>query len=105
MSDRELTSFIYHRDGRHCRYCGVRLRRHEATVDHYVAQALGGSSDHENLRLSCVQCNREKASRSVEDWEITLRMRRERGAMTPARLSKIELLARCAPLWKERSNA
>ena len=104
MSRREITSLVYHRDGHHCRYCGVHLRRCEATVDHYLPQALGGTWEQDNLRLSCRPCNEEKADSHPDDWEATLRIRRAAAAQVARPLSRIELLARCAPLWRERPS-
>lgn len=105
MSQRELTSFIYHRDHRRCRYCERVLRRNEATVDHYLARTHGGGDEGENLRLSCLPCNHEKADMLPEDWEAVLTHRRAVAARREQRrpLSKLELLARCAPFWRERT--
>lgn len=105
MSVRELTSFIYHRDHRRCRYCDRMLRRSEATVDHYRPRHLGGDNDGDNLRLSCHPCNSEKGCMPPEEWEAILAYRRAlraARAAAPRPLSKLELLARCAPYWKER---
>ena len=109
MSQRELTSFIYHRDHRRCRYCDRMLRRSEATVDHYLARAHGGGDEGENLRLSCLPCNHAKADMLPDEWESVLACRRAVAVAVMREqhrpLSKLELLARCAPFWRERAKS
>jgi hypothetical protein len=103
MGDRHRTSFIYHRDGRRCRYCERPLQRNQATVDHYVPKTAGGSNEAANLRLACHGCNYRKGNMDPESWEILIRIPGFlRVVVRDARPSRIELLARCAPLYRER---
>jgi hypothetical protein len=108
LSKRDVTSFIYHRDGGCCRYCGLRLRRSQATVDHYVPKYRGGDDDPSNLRLSCVMCNNLKGNLDPESWEgyiVEFKLREKVAAQQGCNRSvvKTELLQRCAPLWRERN--
>lgn len=88
---RAMRAYVWeHYEGRCC-YCTRRLRRSEATVDHFVPQSRGGSNAHHNLRLACWSCNNLKADTPPHLWV-------PRAAV--AALSRIEvrnqLLARCA---------
>ncbi len=48
-----------------CRYCGRRLKLRRLTLDHVVPRSRGGSNALENLVLSCLPCNHEKADKLV----------------------------------------
>jgi 5-methylcytosine-specific restriction endonuclease McrA len=65
------------RDGWFCRYCKVSLYPDAlhikegsqlATKDHIIPRSEGGSSDLDNLCLSCGPCNHKKQSKSVEEF-------------------------------------
>lgn len=53
---------ILRRDGHACRYCGAAAPDVTLTVDHVIPQALGGSSEPENLVAACMPCNSGKTS-------------------------------------------
>lgn len=57
---------LHARDEGHCQYCGVRLRRSEATVDHIIPRSKGGNNTWENVVLACSPCNHMKADRTPE---------------------------------------
>lgn len=59
---------VYKRDDYTCVYCGN--SGIPMTVDHYLAQALGGITTMENLRTSCRKCNKLKANRTIEEWKV-----------------------------------
>lgn len=48
-----------------CQWCGVRLGRGEATVDHVRPLCRGGTDDIFNLVISCKPCNEAKGD---QDW-------------------------------------
>lgn len=55
---------IYERDGGRCRHCGGPVHPQEIWhVDHFIPLAKGGTNDLENLVLSCIRCNLEKAAK------------------------------------------
>lgn len=45
-----------------CHYCGKKLRREQATVDHVIPKSKGGSNNSSNFVLSCAPCNTSKGS-------------------------------------------
>ena len=61
----QLRSYIFHRDGRKCAYCGnTKAERYE--LDHIVPRSRGGANRVSNLVVSCHECNAEKGNSSVE---------------------------------------
>lgn len=55
---------------RECHWCGVRLTFDEATVDHRVPRAKGGTDASENLVIACVPCNTEKADKMPLEYAL-----------------------------------
>lgn len=57
------------RDGPQCVWCGKDVAADpEATVDHVIPKAHGGSSGKANLVLACKSCNSARRSRRVLGW-------------------------------------
>lgn len=74
---RTKLAMLMEQHGAACHYCSktVRLRvsateyrDNDATLDHKVPQARGGTNADHNLILSCRGCNNAKAARSYEDF-------------------------------------
>ena len=62
----QLRSYIFHRDGHRCAYCGkTRAERYE--LDHIVPRSRGGANRVSNLVVSCHECN---AKRVIVRWRI-----------------------------------
>ena len=102
MSSSARTSYVFRRDGPHCCYCKQRLRRREATVDHYVPLALGGADAPYNWRLACAPCNNAKDDMPPEEWERVLLTRPMKHEVKP---SRAEILARLAPRYRDERNS
>lgn len=58
---------IYQRDNGRCVYCGSETGS-KFHIDHVHPIALGGSSDADNLALSCPPCNLAKGAKLLEEW-------------------------------------
>ena len=56
------------RQNPHCTYCGRRISKRSATLDHVVPVSQGGQDDLENLVLCCRACNECKAGRTPTEW-------------------------------------
>ena len=54
-----------------CAYCEHRLTIDNATVDHIIPKHKGGHSTRNNLACACSNCNKQKGSRSWQDWYKT----------------------------------
>lgn len=52
------------RDGFKCQYCATELCYREATVDHIIPRAQGGTSTWLNVAAACHSCNRKKGGRT-----------------------------------------
>jgi len=55
---------VFARDNGKCQYCSTKLGRHEATYDHVVPRAQGGTTVWENVVISCMACNQKKRDRT-----------------------------------------
>ena len=63
----QLRSYVFHRDGRVCAYCGTReAERYE--LDHIVPRSLRGSDRVSNLVVACRECNVCKGNASVAEF-------------------------------------
>lgn len=56
---------VVRRDNYTCLSCGKHLLDNEIEFDHIIPVAKGGSSEEQNIRLTCFDCNRSKSD-SVE---------------------------------------
>ena len=63
----QLRSYVFHRDGRKCAYCGnARAERYE--LDHVMPKSRGGTDRVSNLVVSCQDCNIAKGNLSVKEF-------------------------------------
>jgi 5-methylcytosine-specific restriction endonuclease McrA len=51
-----------------CIYCTKILTQNSCELDHKIPLAVGGNDDLENLQLLCQRCNREKHSKTHEEY-------------------------------------
>lgn len=51
---------VVRRDNYTCQHCGKHLKDDEVEFDHIVPVSKGGSSEENNIRLTCFKCNRDK---------------------------------------------
>lgn len=58
--------YVLDRDGWTCVYCGKQLEGWDATADHIVAKANGGTDDAWNLVSACRACNGRKSDKVLE---------------------------------------
>jgi 5-methylcytosine-specific restriction endonuclease McrA len=57
---------IFERDNYTCTYCGARSG--ELECDHVYPVSRGGNNSDNNLTTACKKCNRDKGSKTVEEW-------------------------------------
>lgn len=55
-------------DNPHCAYCGKRVGRETATLDHIIAKSRGGKNTFDNYKLCCGVCNNSKGSLTLAAW-------------------------------------
>jgi len=70
-----------------CAICGAPLHVDEATVDHVLASALGGSNAFANLQLACARCASRKSA--LEAGICNRRSKGHRVEVDPAKLVAI----------------
>jgi 5-methylcytosine-specific restriction endonuclease McrA len=58
---------LYRRDNFTCQYCGSQPGTELLSIDHVVPRSRGGRSTWENCVLSCIDCNKRKANRTLEE--------------------------------------
>jgi 5-methylcytosine-specific restriction endonuclease McrA len=51
---------VIRRDNSTCQICGKHLLDGEVEFDHIIPVSKGGSSEENNIRLTCFKCNRDK---------------------------------------------
>lgn len=63
---------LYRRDAFTCQYCGGRPGSELLSIDHVVPRSRGGKSTWVNCVLACLECNKRKANRSLEQSGLVL---------------------------------
>lgn len=53
---------------RPCHYCGMRVRREDATFDHLVPLCRGGYDKASNGVIACQSCNQAKGQMTAEEF-------------------------------------
>jgi len=61
---------VVRRDNYTCQVCGKHLLDNEVEFDHIIPISKGGSSEEQNIRLTCFECNRDK-KRPCRNIELT----------------------------------
>ena len=54
---------VARRDNNTCQVCGKILLDREIEIDHIIPYSRGGTSDENNLRVTCLECNRRKGKK------------------------------------------
>ncbi|MBN1253893.1 MAG: HNH endonuclease [Deltaproteobacteria bacterium] len=67
FTDSDKRILLFERDSWTCQYCGDRVTKDNATIDHYVPQSKGGNHSKANLRTCCLVCNSIKSGKSFEE--------------------------------------
>ena len=86
MVSKTRRTALFERDGYRCAYCrrtvvwrpeafrkGGKARSDDATLDHKIPKAGGGSSDDANLATCCRECNRLKGNTGPKRFGKKLR--------------------------------
>lgn len=65
-------NFVFKRDLLMCRYCGLKLSREDATLDHVMPRSRYGGNGVKNLVTCCGPCNQVKADMTPEEAGMVL---------------------------------
>ena len=63
----QLRSYVFHRDGRKCAYCGT-TRADKYQLDHILPRSRRGSDRVSNLVVACQSCSTKKGNRPVAEF-------------------------------------
>ena len=89
----QLRSYVFHRDGAKCAYCGSTKAEHYE-LDHIVPRSRGGTDRVSNLVVSCHDCNMEKGNSPIEEFL----------GKKPARLAAIRSIQRASLAGASQMN-
>lgn len=64
---------LFKRDRYTCQYCGSQPGPESLTIDHVTPKSRGGISSWENCVLACIECNKRKANKTVDESGLKLR--------------------------------
>ncbi|MDD5593708.1 MAG: HNH endonuclease [Candidatus Margulisbacteria bacterium] len=56
---------VVRRDNNQCQLCGRVLMDNEIEFDHIIPLSKGGSSEENNIRVTCLECNRSKSDKTT----------------------------------------
>lgn len=85
------------RDKRTCQYCGKTGASVDLTVDHVVPKKRGGKSSWKNCVMSCHECNKKKADKTLEEVGMRLLPRPEMRLAYPS--NRHRWTERYSPPW------
>jgi len=57
---RDVMMRVVRRDNNQCQLCGEVLRDSDIEFDHIIPFSKGGTTEEQNLRVTCLDCNRTK---------------------------------------------
>ena len=58
---------LFERDKWICQYCGEKVNRQNATLDHFIPKSKSGDDSKDNLRTCCLVCNGIKSGKTYEE--------------------------------------
>jgi 5-methylcytosine-specific restriction endonuclease McrA len=58
-----------------CYYCGDAVAKADATMDHVVPLAQGGTSTQGNVVVACKACNTQKRDMTAVEWTLLVEAR------------------------------
>lgn len=67
FNDNEKRQELFERDKWKCHYCGEKVTKDNATLDHLTPQSKGGKNTKDNLKTSCLMCNSIKSGKTYEE--------------------------------------
>ena len=67
FTDPDKRLVLFKRDGWICQYCGEKVNRENATLDHHLPQVKGGTHSKENLKTCCLVCNGVKSGKLYDE--------------------------------------
>ena len=85
----EIREYLLDKYAHTCQYCNGRSGDKILEWEHILPKSRGGSDKVKNATLSCTRCNRDKGSRTPEEWEISIQQKKHTTELDKARLEGI----------------
>jgi len=86
---------LFRRDKCSCQYCGRQLKSSDATIDHIIPRALGGTTTWLNCVIACLKCNMKKDDKTLAQAGMKLL----RQPVAPHGMTSIRV-----PLFKKKQS-
>lgn len=67
FTDSKKRKELFERDNYTCHYCGEKVTKKNATLDHLIPQVKGGKHTKDNLKTCCFICNAIKSGKTYEE--------------------------------------
>jgi hypothetical protein len=67
FTDYDKRQEIFKRDKWICQYCGEKVTKKNATLDHFIPQSKRGKSTKDNLKTCCLICNGIKSGKTYKE--------------------------------------
>lgn len=93
-------SNLYRHYNRKCSYCACQVSTQEATWDHVVPRAKGGTTDWSNIVLACKPCNARKADKTPAEAGMSLLVQPSRPEWKGARTVTVMAPAPIPVAWQ-----
>lgn len=101
----QVKLIVYSRDKQICQLCNKNIPYDEIQYDHIIPWSKGGSSNHQNIRLVCSDCNKKRGNNYEDDFLIG-RVGEHTNKFMTLSLQMLEDLLRLMIVWidYEKSN-
>lgn len=74
--NKRIRDRLWHSQKGLCNWCGERVSKDEATLDHIVALSRGGGNGLDNLCMACEECNSKRGNNCTTE-ELTVNQIKE----------------------------
>ena len=92
---------IYKHYENKCCYCGSRFDTKELNLDHVMPKSRNGKTSWENIVLSCIPCNTNKADRTPREANLTMHYQPTKPAWQNSLSGRISSLAHNRLTWQK----
>ncbi len=92
---------IYKHYNNKCCYCDKQFGTEDLNLDHVMPKSREGKSDWDNIVLSCIPCNTEKADRTPQEAKMKMHYQPARPKWKPSFLVKVNTGFKARTSWRK----